>query len=224
MEKFILYSVFIHIIAGCLSLLAGLGAIIFRNRLKTHRPFGKVYFWCMSIIFVTALYVSVYKQNWFLLFIAIFTYYSAITGIRSLKLKKLHLGEKPKFYDWLIEVLNLLGNFSLLILGTILFVKENYQLGIICIVFSLIGLRGGFLNIQRLRGNITYSNYWLLTHIGGMLGSYIGAITAFMVNNNRWLHLPMVVVWLGPAIMLVPLAVYETRKYKKKGRLLNTQA
>jgi hypothetical protein len=216
MEQFIRYSTLVHVIAGCIALLSGLGAIIFRNKVKTHKPFGRVYFWCMTVIFVTALYISVYKQNWFLLFIAIFTYYSCITAFRSLRLKKLHIGQKPRWYDWLIETLNLCGNAALLLLGILLLINQQVQFGTICLVFSLLGLRGGYTNIGRLNGKIIESNYWLLTHIGGMFGSYIGAITAFMVNNNRWMHMPMIVVWLGPAILLVPLMIYETRKYKKK--------
>ncbi|MFL5754314.1 MAG: hypothetical protein ACJ76F_12960 [Bacteroidia bacterium] len=224
MEKFILYSTIVHVIAGCLALLSGLGAIIFRNKIKNHRPFGKVYFWCMSIIFFTALYISVYRQNWFLLFIAVFTYYSAITAIRSLKLKKLHLDQRPKKLDWFIEILNLLGNLSLLSLAIILFINSVWQWAIICLIFSLIGFRGAQANIKRLQGKVISSNYWLLAHIGGMLGSYIGAITAFMVNNNRWMHLPMVVVWLGPAAMLVPLLSYELRKHRKNGKVLSLKS
>ena len=220
MEKFILYSTIIHVIAGCLALLSGLGAIIFRNKVKTHKPFGKFYFWCMTVIFFTALYISVYRQNWFLLFIAVFTYYSSITAFRSLRLKKLHIDQKPKFYDWLIEILNLLGNLSLLILAIILMINSAWQWAIICLTFSAIGFNGARANIKRLRGNVTSSNYWLLAHIGGMLGSYIGAITAFLVNNNRWMHLPMVVVWIGPAVMLVPLLTFELKKYRKAGKPL----
>ncbi len=36
MEQFIKYSLFVHVLAGCVSLLAGLGAIIFRNKIKQH--------------------------------------------------------------------------------------------------------------------------------------------------------------------------------------------
>jgi uncharacterized membrane protein YsdA (DUF1294 family) len=217
MEQFIKYSLFVHVLAGCVSLLAGLGAIIFRNKIKQHRPFGSVYFWAMTVVFVTSLYVSLYKQNWFLFFISIFTYHACFTGVRSLKLKKLHLDQKAKWYDWTIDSINILVNLSLLTIGTLVIIKGNLQFGIVCAVFGSIGIRGSYSNIQRYRGKIKEKNYWLMQHIGGMLGSYIGAFTAFLVNNNnRWIHAPEIIGWLGPTIVFVPLIVYEVNKRKSK--------
>jgi len=216
MEQFIKYSLFVHVLAGCVSLLAGLGAIIFRNKIKQHRPFGSVYFWAMTVVFVTSLYVSLYKQNWFLFFISIFTYHSCFTALRSLKLKKLHLEQKAAWFDWATDFVNILINLSLVTLG-LLIIKNQLQFAIICIVFGSIGIRGSYSNIQRYRGKIKEKNYWLMQHIGGMLGSYIGAFTAFLVNNNnRWIHAPQIVAWLGPTFLFVPLIIYELNKRKSK--------
>jgi hypothetical protein len=174
----------------------------------------------MTVIFVTAIYVSVYKQNYFLLFIGIFTYYSCLTAFRSLKLKKLHAGQRPMGIDWLIEALNGGANIGLITLGIILLSKGEIQWTIITVSFGLLGLRSGYTNVNRLRGKVNISNYWLLTHIGGMLGSYIGAITAFLVNNNRWIGMPQVVAWLAPTIILVPFIIYELGRHKKLGKRL----
>jgi hypothetical protein len=221
MEVFIRISLIIHVIAGSLALLSGLGAIILRNKVKLHKPFGKFYFWCMTVVFVTALYVSVYRQNYFLLFIAIFAYYSCLTAFRSLQLKKLHMGQKPLRIDWIIEGLNGTANVGLIVLGIILLTQGEMQWTIITVSFGLLGLRSGFTNIRRLRGKVSHSNYWLLTHIGGMLGSYLGAITAFLVNNNRWMGMPQVVAWLAPTVILVPFIFYEVGRHKKLGKKLS---
>jgi hypothetical protein len=232
METFIRISLIIHVITGSLALLAGLGAILLRNNVKRHRPFGKFYFWCMTIVFVTAVYISSYKSNIFLFCVAFFTYYSCITAFRSLKLKKLHIDQKPGRVDWGIEILFGLTHIGFLCFGILLLVgksktmgsDELNQFGIICLVFGLLGLNGNRQNIKRLRGNVEHSNYWLLAHIGGMLGSYIGAVTAFMVNNNnRFIHLPQIVAWLGPAVLLVPLIIYEVNKFKKRATLLKVK-
>ena len=221
MEVFIRISLIIHVIAGSLALLSGLGAIVLRNKVKLHKPFGKFYFWCMTVVFVTALYISVYRKNHFLLFIGIFTYYSCLTAFRSLKLKKLHMGQKPMTIDWIIEALNGAANLGLVVLGIILLTQGEMQWTIITVSFGLIGLRSGLTNVKRLRGKVGMSNYWLLTHIGGMLGSYIGAITAFLVNNNRWMGMPQVVAWLAPTIILVPFIFYEIGRHKKLGKKLS---
>lgn len=220
MEKFISVSLIIHIIAGCVALLTGLLAIFFRNDVRTHRPFGRIYFWCMSVIFVTAIYISAYRHNVFLFCVAFFTYYSCLTAFRSLQLKHMHKGQKAKNIDWYIEAAFGFMHLSFVALGFYLLNSTNKEFGIICLVFGALGLRGNYLNIKRLRGYVDYSNYWLLAHLSGMLASYIGAITAFLVNNNRWIHMPNLIAWLGPAILLVPLIFYEVNRVKKKGKIL----
>src|SRR5438876_154262 len=120
MEKLFFCILIVHIAAGTIALLSGLGAIIFRNKVKTHKPFG-----------------------------------------------------------------------------------------IISFVFGALGVKGNYVNIRRLRKKLVYKNYWLLAHIGGMLGSYIGAITAFVVNNSGIIPLPDIALWLGPAFFIVPLIIFE---------------
>jgi hypothetical protein len=216
MELIARLLLFLHIAVGCAALLSGLAAIIFRNNVKKHRPFGKIYFWCMTIIFFTAFYISLYKQNWFLFFINIFSYHSCFTGYRSLKLKQIHKGQKPAWYDWAVEILHVAANLVLISLGILLITQSNTQFGIISITFAVLGLRISSATTKRLRNKLKGKNYWLLSHIGDMLGSYIGAITAFLVNNNRWIGMPQIIAWLGPAVVLIPLIFYEVNRFKKK--------
>ena len=56
----------IHIIAGAIALLGGLLAIIFRNNVKKHKPVGKIYFFAMTVIFLSAIFLSIFKSNVFL--------------------------------------------------------------------------------------------------------------------------------------------------------------
>lgn len=220
MELFIKVSVIVHVIAGSLALLSGLIAILFRNDVRSHRPFGRFYFWCMTVIFVTAVYVSVYRGNLFLFCISFFSYYNCLTAFRSLRLKHLHKGQKAKMTDWVIEWAFGIVHVGIIGLGVFLLINGEKQPGIICLVFGSIGLRINYLSNKRLRGDVDYSNYWLLAHIGGMLGSYIAAITAFLVNNNLWMRLPMLAAWLAPTIILLPLLIYELQRNKKKGKLI----
>lgn len=203
----------IHIIAGTVSLLCGLGAIVFRKKIKFHRPFGQVYFWSMTIIFFSSIIMSVYKSNLFLLCVGFFTYYSCITALRSLKLKKLHLDQKPIWFDWFLEIVFGLVHLSFITLGVYFVFAGNTGAGIVSLVFGSIGIRGNLSTITRLRGKVAKRNYWLLGHIGGMLGSYIGALTAFLVNNSGHIPVHPVILWLGPTVILVPFIIFELRKY-----------
>lgn len=205
----------IHITAGCLALVSGLLAILLRKNVNKHRPMGKFYFWCMTTIFITSIPMAVYKFNLFLFFINIFTYHSTTTAYRSLKLKHLHEGQKPLTVDWLIEYTNILANLSLIIYGIYYSFAYEWQGGVIAFVFGSTGLNSSRLNLERLKGKIKHKNYWVIAHIGGMLGSYIGAITAFTVNNNRWIGMPDVVAWLGPTVILVPFILKQTSHFKR---------
>ncbi|MEO6305155.1 MAG: hypothetical protein ABIP51_18495 [Bacteroidia bacterium] len=206
----------LHIIAGSAALLSGLFAIIFRNKVKIHKPIGKIYFWSMTVIFVSAIYMSIAHSNIFLFCVSFFTYYSCLTAYRSLKLKKLHIDQQPHKLDWAIEAFFGAMHIGFIVFALFLLTGPNKPFGVISLVFGVIGLRGNYITIQRFRKKIIYKNYWLLAHIGGMLGSYIGAITAFVVNNYKIIPLPSVVLWLGPAAFLVPLIFYEINKHKKK--------
>lgn len=200
-----------------IALLTGAGSIIVRNKVKIHKKFGIVYFYAMTIVFITAIYISAYKSNVFLFCVAFFTYYSCLTAYRALRLKKLHLDQKPTKFDWIIEGFFGFMHVCFVLVAAITLIKGNITFGIISLVFGVLGLRGNWDTIKRLRGKLTYRNYWLLAHIGGMCGSYIGAFTAFFVNNNnRFFHLPDVVAWLGPAVFIVPLIIYEVNKHKNK--------
>ena len=215
METIYLFVKIIHIAAGSIALLAGLAAILLRKKVNYHRKAGKIYFWCMSVIFFSALLMASYHFNLFLLCIAVFTYHAAFTARRSLKLKQLHLGQRAATLDWLVEGLNSAANLGLILFGFTI-AAQAPQMAIVAGVFGCIGLRNSYLCVKRLRGLVKSKNYWLTAHIAGMLASYIGAITAFTVNNNRWMGLPPLVAWLGPTLLLVPFIIYEVSRVTHK--------
>ena len=218
MEKLFFIVKIIHIVVGSLALLAGLSAILLRNKVKLHRPFGKIYFWCMTIIFFSSTFMSIYHSNLFLLCVGFFTYYSAITAYRSLQLKKLHLDQNPAKIDWAIEIFFGAVHIGFVSYAIFLIVNGHPNFGIISLVFGLIGVRSNISTIKRLRKILEWRNYWLLAHIGGMLGSYIGALTAFLVNNTKYIDLPGIIFWLGPTVIFVPLIFYEINKHQKKSK------
>ncbi len=205
-----------HVIAGITSLFAGFGAILLRNNIRRHKPFGKVYFWSMTVIFFSAVYLSVLHKNIFLFCISFFSYHMCLSAFRSLKLKKLLHGQRPLAFDWVAEFFFVAVHVCYLVLAFLFFYKNNPSAGAISLVFGFIGLNNNYRNIKRFTGKITNKNYWLLAHIGNMLGSYIAAITAFLVNNNKFFNAPPVVLWLAPTFLLSPLIAYEIRKYKRE--------
>ncbi|OZM56831.1 DUF2306 domain-containing protein [Lottiidibacillus patelloidae] len=61
---------------------------------------------------------------------------------------------------------------------------------------------------------------WLGSHIGGMLGSYIGIVTATIVVNIPRIpllnQLPIIIFWLLPTIIGVPLITRVGKRYASK--------
>ncbi|WP_261129850.1 DUF2306 domain-containing protein [Bacillus sp. Marseille-Q3570] len=61
---------------------------------------------------------------------------------------------------------------------------------------------------------------WLMIHIGGMLGSYIGIVTAVLVVNVSRIPLlnglPTLTFWFLPTIIGTPIIATISKKYKKR--------
>jgi len=206
----------VHVFAGVSSLIAGACAMLLKTNTPKHRIAGKIYFWNMSYIFVSGLFLSIYRESLFFIFISFFVYHMLITAYRSLKLKNLHKEQKPSNIDYVIDVVAGLANLGFVVYGI-----KNYLNGAgvdaaIPIVFGLIGLRNVYLNARKFFVKPTDPSLWLKNHIAGMIGSYIGAITAFLVNQAEHIPLPNVVLWLGPTLILVPFIILELKKLKPK--------
>ncbi|MBL7934375.1 MAG: hypothetical protein JNM51_01045 [Bacteroidia bacterium] len=214
MEKILTITIIIHVLAGIGALIFGALSIILKKNTPKHKPVGRIYFYCMTTIFVTGVFLSVCKGLLFLFFIAIFTYYSTIIAYRALRLKNLHNGQKPAIIDWIVEVIAGLTFVGLIIFAIIYYIQNKDVNALIPFAFGTMGLWGVIKNTKRLLSKPKETLYWLKMHIGNMLGSYIGAITAFVVNQSEHIPLPPIALWLGPTAILVPIIVVELKKVK----------
>ena len=208
---------YLHIAAGVFALICGTIAFLLRKKVQYHRPVGKVYFWSMTGVAATSLIMAVYHQKWFFFMVAIFTFHSAFTAYRSLDLRALHKDQKAKIWDWLIEGLTAAVCLSLVGYALYAAVHEAIQLAIICLVFGGLGLRFVLNNVLRYLGRIKYKQYAVLQHVTGMLGSYAGAWTAFLVTNSHKWDIPYLVAFLLPTVIITFLIVWERSKLRKLG-------
>ena len=214
MEKTISIMLFIHVVAATGALISGALAIILKRNTPKHKPVGKFYFWCMTIVFITATFISVVKRHQFLFLIGIFTYYSTVIAYRALKLKNLHNGQKPQFIDWLIEAIAGITFLGMVAFAVIVYFQTKSFEAIIPFVFGVLGTYGVYRNILKYIHGQTETMYWLKKHIGNMCGSYIGAITAFTVNQSDHIPLNPIILWLGPTFIITPIIIIELKKIK----------
>lgn len=218
MEKVLLIS---HATAGGLTLLSGLlASFVGKKGGKLHRFVGNVFFWSMSWIFVsTLLIVAFVRFNFFLTFIAVFSFYMTFSGVRVLKIKKTM---KPLKIDWIAAIITVLFGLTLLIFGIRVFIvnPSNSGFGILCLVFGFFTANTAWLNIKGFRRASNQEKmWWWFAHMNLMGGSFIASITAFLVQNGRlftfigdygW------VLWLLPGAIGAPLIAYWARRYRQQ--------
>jgi uncharacterized membrane protein len=211
MEHFFKVLLYIHIAAGSVSLIAG-SINIFRSKGdKVHKTVGLFFLYGMLINGFAGLLMSLIHINYFLLIIAVFSIYMVTTGQRFLNLKKLNASQKPEAIDWIVSSLMLLFGIGFIGFGGYLIVSANY-FGIVPLIFGLISILMVLQDFRNYKGKTNSKNFWLLVHIQRMMGSYIAAVTAFLVVNNT--ILPSIVAWLLPALIVVPLIFKWSRKNK----------
>jgi len=153
---------------------------------------------------VTSVYLSIAKDNLFLLFVGLFVFYQNFSGWRSVKHKTL----KPAWFDWLVLAMALVNAFFMI-----------RSMNVVLLVFGGVSLILVYTDIKLYRSILLQRKIsplsWMARHIGMMTGAYIGAITAFLVVNITSVK-PAWVIWLLPTALLVPLMRYWTWKFTKK--------
>lgn len=214
MEQIIRIALFTHILAGFGALLFGAIAFGLRKNTPKHKPIGKIYFWCMTIIFLTAIFLSIAKGRIFFFYIAVFSYYSTLIAYRSLKLKELHKKIGPYTLDWTIECVAGITFLGMVVFAILLYLQHHNIGAIVPLIFGGMGFWGVLRNVQMFRKGPKETLYWYKKHIGNMMGSYIGAITAFLVNQSEHIPVNPTILWFAPAGVIVPIIRWELKKVK----------
>ena len=217
MEVIIKGVTFSHVLAGIISLVAAPFALIVVKGGKTHRTTGKVFFWAMTWIFISAVFLSIYKWIPFLLMIAVFSYYSVIIGYRSIYQKQLKMGKTVIWYDWLALVISGLFNMGFISWGVHLaFTNQLGYFAYLSIGFGMGGLLTVMGQLKSFISSTKDKHRWLYSHIGNMTGGYIAAVTAF--STQVMTFLPGVLQWIWPSIIGVPIIFYWISTYQRKLR------
>ena len=210
METILNTSLIIHIISGFTALTSGLFIFILKKGNKQHKKIGSVFFYAMLMVVVSALLISVLKQNHFLFMIAIFSLFMNYSGYRSIQNKTL----KPNSLDWIV-----LG------IGTINTIGMIYSLNIVLMIFGGISVSLVLGDIQvfikTARNQPISPMAWLRRHIGMMMGTYIATVTAFIVTagpRTEWYGSlqPQWLPWILPSLVLTPMIIFYSRKYASK--------
>jgi uncharacterized membrane protein len=214
----------LHIACGITGFICAPVALATAKGGKTHRRWGKIYFWAMAGVAATALILSFALPIYFLAMVAVFSFYACFSAYRILYLKDLSKGGRPLAIDWLAATVTVLSSVLLFLMG---FFKPalmavgviqiaGHPVSIVSMVFGLLGVRLGMSSISFGRKPTTEKMFWWFHHMGGMIGSYIAAMTAFSAVNLGQFFGDAWWVWLWPTMVGVPAIAIWTTYYKKK--------
>ena len=95
---------------------------IFKGK-KVHIIAGRTYFWGMTIIFLTAIPMSIVSGNVFLFLIAIFSFYLAYAGMRFARNRT----GIANIFDWVAVGLMILSGMVMWCLAIFYFINNNSQ-------------------------------------------------------------------------------------------------
>ena len=199
------YLLFIHIIAGTVSLLAAALAVVSAKGKKVHIRAGRTYFWGMFLIFITAIPMSIVSSNLFLFLVAIFSFYLAYAGMRFARNRT----GTANFFDWVAIGLMVLSGVIMLFLATNYFMNSNSQY-ITLTVFGFIAISLGYMDFRSYRNKSAIGKQRIARHLTNMLAGTIAVITAVLVTNLS--IEPVFILWILPTIIIFPLIFWWNRK------------
>jgi uncharacterized membrane protein len=195
---------FLHILSGFMALISGFFSLVSKKGGLNHRRSGKIFVYAMAIVCITSVMLSMIRNNSFLFFISVFSFYQFYMGRRAIYNKEL----KPSIADWVILLIATVNSLFMII-------SMDIVLSVFGIVNAVIASGNWNRNLKIQRAIHLPANSWLKVHIGMMIGSYIATLTAFLVVNSGWfgfLNLHRAFFWFLPTIVLVPMIVYWTRR------------
>ena len=199
------YLLFIHILAGSISLMAAALAVVSSKGKKTHILAGRTYFWGMAIIFLTAIPMSLASSNVFLFLIAIFSFYLAYAGMRFARNRT----GTANLFDWVAIGLMVLSGMVMWFLAIFYFMNSNYQY-ITLTVFGFIAISLGYTDFRSYRNKSAIGKQRIARHLTNMLAGTIAVITAVLVTNVN--IEPVFILWILPTIIITPMIFWWNRK------------
>ena len=200
------YLLIIHILAGTLALMAAVSAVLSSKGKKVHIIVGRTYFWGMTIIFLTAIPMSIVSGNVFLFLIAIFSFYLAYAGMRFARNRT----GIANIFDWVAVGLMILSGMVMWCLAIFYFINNNSQY-ITLIIFGFIAISLGYTDFRGYRNKSAIGKQRIARHLTNMLAGTIAVITAVLVTN---IYIePVFILWILPTIVITPIIFWWNRKY-----------
>lgn len=202
----------VHVAAGVVAFVAGLGAIATEKGGPRHVRAGKAYVLGMGVVVVTAVPLALADGDYFLLTIAIFSGYLVLTGYRVLARKRPTPGDAAAI-DWVSHLTMVAFGVGMVTLG-VYDLRAGETLGTALVVFGGIGLVLAVREIWNIYRPPDGTHEWFFRHVVFMGGAYIATVTAAVTVNLTML--PALVRWVGPTVLGTPAIVVAVFRYRRR--------
>jgi uncharacterized membrane protein len=214
MDTAIKLTLWIHVLAGTVALMVAPIALLTLKGGRTHRRWGKVYFWAMAVVASTAVVVGFWRGLLFLMLVAVFSSYASLSGYRVLYRKRPDLGQRPSPLDWTAAVITLVTSAGLIVLGLLQPTPTFQKLSTVAVALGFVGLSIAGADVWQFLSPPDDKRAWWYKHMANMIGSYIATVTAFSVVN--FMFLPTTLRWLWPTIIGTPAIAIWITYYKRR--------
>ena len=205
----------LHIAVGITAFFVAPVALVAWKGGKVHAFWGNLFFRAMVMVAASAVLMTFISPNPFLSLVGVFSFYLLISGYRAVTCRRAANPALALKTDFAIATVTLLFYLGLAGWGIRLFTLQPHHLfGYISLVFAVIGFRSSVTELYFLLNPSNNPMAWWYQHMQGMVGSYIGAVSAFSAVNIFFL--PDAVRWLWPTLIGAPLLGYWKHYYQKK--------
>ncbi len=204
-----LWSLWLHIAAGTVAVVAGAGALLAKKGGRRHRQAGKLFLVSMALVVATVFVLFGIDPTTFrsiLTLVAVFSGYLAFSGYRTLSRKR--PADGADLIDWVAAGSVILASLALGGWGSTWSLNGN-PFGIVMVVFGGIGVAYGAMDVRAFTR--TESSEWKVRHLQRMVAAVIATVSAVSAVNLT--SILGIAAWLWPTAVGVPLIYYWSRKY-----------
>ena len=191
----------LHIGAGSLALLTAAIAVFTPKGQKWHVLTGRVYAIAMTLVFLTAVPLSLLGADILLLLIAFFSFYLVFAGWRFARNRR----GAPHTVDWTATAIMLTTGLGMGLYAGVLAGSGDSQwvtMAVFAAIAVALGVADGLYHrLRRATGGRRVSR-----HLTNMLGGTIATITATLVvnveTNPEW------IAWILPTVVITPFITW----------------
>lgn len=203
------WTLWCHVAAGTLALLAGIAALVTDKGGQRHRQAGKAFLVSMGVVVGTVFLLLAFDPSSIrivLTLVGVFSGYLAFSGYRVLSRKRRPAAAHR--VDWAAAGSVVLACIGLAVWG-LTWILSGDSFGTVMLVFGGIGVAFGTLEMRVFRGDGT--GEWIVSHLQRMIAAFIATVSAVSAVNLT----PVlgIAAWLWPTVLGTPVIYYLSKEY-----------